>query len=84
MGEQGQFRTWHDHSLESGWQDKVQSTSDQELFLGSRSDREELVAIMARGGNSRIIFLYDVFEALRPLSLPPKEKELSTDLYVMF
>ena len=63
---------------------RSQSTSDQELFLGSRSDREELVAIMARGGNSRIIFLYDVFEALRPLSLPPKEKELSTDLYVMF
>jgi hypothetical protein len=70
-----------------GWYANLQSTADPKIFSGA-SVHEELLAQThtGKGGNvSRIpLLLYKVLQPLRHLATPPKEKELSPDLYVMF
>jgi hypothetical protein len=74
--------SWMDNS-ESGWHANVQSTKDDATFSDSRSPSDELAQLREGYGNSALA-VYSILKPLRWLARPPEEKELSTDLYVMF
>jgi len=73
--------TWKDTAA-TGWHKNEQSTSDPRTFSGSSSTRGELAAM--KGNGKYTIAAYDILRPLKGLSKSQEEKELSTDLYVMF
>ena len=75
--------TWEDYRNRIGWRANVQSTSDLQIYRSLHSPRNELLTLL-QGRNNSVIVLYDLLMKLRFLAKPPKEKELSADLYVMF
>jgi len=75
--------TWKDYRNRIGWRANVQSTSDPEIYRTLQSPRGELLSLL-HGRNKSVLVLYDLLMKFRFLAKPPKEKELSADLYVMF
>ena len=76
---------WKKFGGRIGWRPKVQSTSDPRIYLSGQSSRDDLIALMRTNGiDHSTLFLYDVLLPLKFLARPPEEKELSSDLYVMF
>jgi hypothetical protein len=73
------------HSIErTRWHVNEQSTSDSRIYKNSSGRDEFLDLIRERGDDNSALQLYDVLNVLRFLAEPPKEKELSSDLYVIF
>jgi len=68
----------------TGWHSNEQSTSDSKVCATMPSFREELTVLVRRERDTWMILLYDILTRLQAFADPPKEKELRTDLYVMF
>jgi len=69
-----------------GWCSADQSTEDPKLFTSFSSGRSELSSL-ERHQKKKYAGSLLVYDLLRPLKIfaePPKEKELSTELYAMF
>jgi hypothetical protein len=80
-----EIATWKHYRARIGWHANEQSTSDPEIYKSSSSSRDEWVALVAeRRSGKWALLVYDILLSLRFLARPPKEKELSADLYVMF
>ena len=76
---------WRKFGRRIGWRPNVQSTSDTQIYPSEQSSRDDLIALIHANRIDRsTLFLYDVLSPLKFLAKPPKEKELSSDLYVMF
>ncbi|MGA2462596.1 MAG: hypothetical protein ABSF82_14355 [Candidatus Bathyarchaeia archaeon] len=75
---------WKDWRGRTGWHTNEQSTSDPQIYTNLSSNLHDLEAKARQDGDYWMPVLNDMMLALRPLVEPPKEKELSTDLYVMF
>jgi hypothetical protein len=80
-----EISTWKDRNARVGWHSNEQSTSDPDIYKSLPSSRDELVAlILEKGNDNHVLLVHDVLQPLKFLAKPPKEKELSTDLYIMF
>ena len=76
---------WRKFEGRIGWRPNIQSTSNSQIYLSGQSSRDDLIALMRRHRiDHSTLFLYDVLSPLKFLAKPPKEAELSSDLYVMF
>jgi hypothetical protein len=75
---------WQDHHYRAGWHTNEQSTASSEIYTTLSSGRRDLCALAALKGDETSLLIHDVVVPLRFLARPPKEKELSADLYVMF
>jgi hypothetical protein len=75
---------WKVSHVRKGWYINEQSTSNPETYRSMFSIRNELAAIEHEKGDRWTMLLYDVLVAIGFLAKPPKEKEISADLYVMF
>jgi hypothetical protein len=79
-----QTAEWKNWRARTGWKMNEQSTSDPEIYVSMSSNLSDLVTVARRDGDYWMPFLNDTLLALRGLAKPPKDRELSTDLYVMF
>jgi hypothetical protein len=79
-----QTAEWKDWRARTGWHTYEQSTSDPQIYAKLSSSLGDLVELARQDGDYWMPLFNDVLLALRCLAEPPKEKELSTDLYVMF
>jgi hypothetical protein len=79
-----QTAEWKNWRARTGWKTNEQSTSDPEIYVSLSSSLSDLVKVARRDGDYWMPFLNDMLLALRGLAKPRKERELSTDLYVMF
>ena len=68
----------------TGWIDNEQSSTDLNSYVMMASGRDDLVQHVQAGGDRLVLFCYDTLMKFRLLARPPKEKELRSDLYVMF
>lgn len=68
----------------TGWFENEQSSTNLNSYLTMASSRDDLVAHVREGGDKRVLFCYDTLLKLHSLAAPPKEKDLRSDLYVMF
>jgi hypothetical protein len=68
----------------TGWIDNEQSSTDLNSYVTMASGRDDLVQHVRAGGDTLVLFCYDTLMKFRLLARPPKEKELRSDLYVMF
>ena len=76
---------WRNFGRRVGWRVNEQSTSDPQVYLSALSSRNDLITLMRMNKiDHSTLLLYDVLSPLKFLAKPPKEKELSSDLYVMF
>jgi hypothetical protein len=76
---------WKHYQARIGWRINEQSTSDSEIYRSLSSSRDHLAALVREWqSDSWMLLLYDVLLRLEFLAKPPKEKELSADLYMMF
>lgn len=76
---------WRKFGGRIGWRPNEQSTSDPQIYFTAQSSRNDLIALMrANRIDHSTLLLYDALSPLKFLAKPPKEKELSSDLYVMF
>lgn len=73
-----------DTNSTTGWIDNEQSTTNLNSYVTMASGRDDLVQYVQTGGDALVLFCYDTLMKLRLLARPPKEKELRSDLYVMF
>ncbi len=77
---------WNDIDR-AGWHANLQSTADPKIFSDSTVHEELSARTHAREDDNvktTTLLLYRVLQPLGFLATPPKEKELSPDLYVMF
>ncbi|HMK83318.1 MAG TPA: hypothetical protein VK503_06340 [Candidatus Bathyarchaeia archaeon] len=80
-----EITSWKKFGARIGWRPDIQSTSGTQIYLSGRSSRDDLIALMRTNRiDHSTLFLYDVLSPLKFLAKPPKEKELSSDLYIMF
>jgi hypothetical protein len=85
MNPERHMSSWNERTARSGWNPNVQSTSAPQIIRISSSSRDELAALTREKGNDTCALLvYDILRPLEFLARPPKEKELSADLYKMF
>jgi hypothetical protein len=68
----------------TGWIDNEQSSTNFDSYVMMASGRDEIVRHVRAGGDRLVLFCYDTLMKFRLLARPPKEKELRSDLYVMF
>lgn len=71
---------WTKNDVNAGWHDNDQSTEDPQLYS---SGRGELLSLRQQKRNYDLL-MYDILRPMKILAEPPTEKELSSDLYVMF
>ena len=74
----------NDANSTTGWIDNEQSSTDLNSYVTMASGRDDLVHYVQTGGDALVLFCYDMLMKFRLLARPPKEKELRSDLYVMF
>ena len=80
-----EIAAWRKFRGRIGWRPNEQSTSDPQVHLSGLSSRDDLLALMRmKKVDHSTLLLYDALSPLKSLAKPPKEKELSSDLYVMF
>lgn len=79
-----QTAEWKDWKARTGWHTNEQSTSDPETYRNLSSSLGDLVALARRDGDYWMPLLNNTLLALRCLARAPEDRELSTDLYVMF
>ena len=77
---------WTNNNVREGWCSANQSTDDPKLFTSFSSGRNELSSLerQQKKKYAGSLLVYDLLRPLKVLAEPPKEKELSTELYVMF
>jgi len=74
---------WKRFGSSIGWQRNEQSSSDPRTYQSA--SRDDLIELMrAKGEKHWTLFLCDILMSLKFLAKPPEEKELSSDLYVLF
>jgi len=84
MNPKNEISKWNDPTVRIGWHTNEQSTSDPETYR-SMSSHDELTMLTRKGMmDKRTLLAYDIVRPLNFLAKPPKEKELSSDLYIMF
>lgn len=77
--------SWKNQRTRVGWCPNKQSTSDLTIYTRFSSSREDLLTLKKEKTDaSSTLRMYDILMPLKFLAKPPKEKELSADLYVMF
>ncbi len=76
--------SWSQSDSRLGWYANEQTTSDPRIYTATSSGRDDLADLVRSTSNSWILRLYDILLKLQVLAEPPKEKELSADLYVLF
>lgn len=75
--------TWNSEGL-AGWHPNVESTFDERIFADS-STLDELSVVAKEGGAGEAeLLMFRILQSSRFLARPPKGKQLSGDLYVMF
>jgi hypothetical protein len=83
--QKNEIARWRIFGGRIGWRPNEQSTSNPQVYLSSVSSRDDMIALMRMNRiDHSTLLLYDVLSPLKFLAKPPKEKELSSDLYVMF
>jgi len=75
---------WRKPNQRTGWCANEQSTADIEIYKNVSSGRDSLSAFVRANGDNWMLTLYDVLLKFRRIAKPPEEKELTSDLYVMF
>jgi hypothetical protein len=85
MNPKNEISNWKDPTVRIGWYANEQSTSDLEIYKSTLSSRDDLITMIRKGtiGNQTLL-AYEILWPLNFLAKPPKEKELSSDLYIMF
>ncbi|HKM76063.1 MAG TPA: hypothetical protein VJZ32_06570 [Candidatus Bathyarchaeia archaeon] len=75
---------WKVPDARTGWHLNEQSTTNTETYRVMSSDRADLEKHAHNTRERWTLFIYDELVPLKFLAHPPKQKELRSDLYVMF
>jgi len=75
---------WKEDDARMGWHPNEQSTTEMETYRFMSSDRTDLEKQAHNTNDRSTLFIYDDILPLKFLAHPPKQKELRSDLYVMF